>query len=141
MDKLLHRGKYAIKGEHAHEVKKPPTGLKAILPSAEFTTSDRFIYYAKLVWTLVWFGIFVTVSCYNLAVDVPDSIWATFWGWKIGITLVIGIGTTIWFFIGGVYDIRDMFHTLKTAKPNALDDGMVINHHNLGEQASDKKRV
>ena len=65
--------------------------------------------------------------------------WATFWAWRVGITLVIGIITTIWFFIGGVYDIRDMMITLKTAKRNTLDDGMVIDHHNLGEQASDKK--
>jgi Na+/proline symporter len=139
MDKLLHRGEYAIKGEHAKEIKKPPTGFKAILPSPEFTKSDKFIYYAKLTWSLGWFVVFVVFSAYNLAVDVPDSAWATFWTWKIGITLVIGIGTTIWFFIGGVYDLRDMMITLKTAKRNVLDDGMVIDHHNLGEQASDKK--
>lgn len=139
MDKLLHRGEYAIQGEHEHEIKKPPTGLKAILPSAEFTGSDKFIYYAKLVWTLSWFLIFVVVSLYNLAADVPDSSWATFWAWKIGITLVIGIITTVWFFIGGVYDIRDMFHTLGNVKRNVLDDGMVIGHHNLGEQSGDQQ--
>ena len=139
MDKLLHRGKYAIQGEHEKEVKKPPTGIKAILPSAEFTKSDKFIYYAKMVWSLIWFAIFVVVSSYNLAVDVPDSTWATFWGWKVGITLVIGIITTIWFFVGGVYDLRDMMITLKKVKRNVLDDGMVVNHHNLGEQAVDKK--
>jgi len=139
MDKLLHRGEYTIKGEHEKEIKKLPTGLKAILPSPEFTKGDKFIYYAKLTWSLGWFVVFVVFSSYNLAVDVPDSAWATFWTWKIGITLVIGIGTTIWFFIGGVYDLRDMMITLKTAKRNVLDDGMVIDHHNLGEQTSDKK--
>ena len=141
MDKLLHRGEYAIQGEHADKVKKPPTGIKAILPSAEFTRSDKFIYYAKLVWTLAWFAVFVIFSSYNLIYDVPDSSWAIFWGWKVGITFVIGVITTIWFFIGGVYDIRDMFHTLRTVKRNALDDGMVINHHNLGEQESDKQKL
>jgi solute:Na+ symporter, SSS family len=139
MDKLLHRGEYAIQGEHAQKIKKPPTGLKAILPSIEFTKSDKFIYYAKLVWSLVWFVIFVIFSSYNLVFDVPDSVWATFWTWKIGIILVIGIGTTIWFFIGGVYDIRDMMITLKTVKRNVLDDGMVVDHHNLGEQTTDHK--
>jgi Na+/proline symporter len=139
MDKLLHRGEYAIQGEHEKEIKKPPTGIRAILPSVEFTKSDKFIYYAKLVWSLVWFVIFVVISFYNLAFDVPDSAWATFWTWKICIVLVIGIGTTIWFFIGGVHDIRDMMITLKTVKRNVLDDGMVVKHHNLGEQAADKK--
>lgn len=139
MDKLLHRGEYAIQGEHEKEMKKPPTGLKAILPSAEFTKGDKFFYYAKMTWSLVWFGIFVVVSSYNLVFDVPDSTWATFWAWRIGITLVIGIVTTVWFFLGGIHDIRDMFHTLKTAKRNVLDDGMVVDNHNLGEQAADKK--
>jgi Na+/proline symporter len=139
MDKLLHRGEYAIKGEHEQEIKKPPTGLKAILPSAEFTKSDKFIYYGNLTWTLAWFSVFVIGSIYNIMVDVPDSSWATFWAWRIGITLVIGIITTFWFLIGGLQDVRDMFHTLKTVKRNALDDGMVVRHHNLGEQASDKK--
>jgi len=30
-------------------------------------------------------------------------------------------------------------HNLRSAKRNALDDGMVIDHHNLGEQSEDKK--
>jgi SSS family solute:Na+ symporter len=141
MDKLLHRGKYAIQGEHAKKMKKPPTGLKAILPSAEFSAGDKFIYYSKLTWTLSWFLIFVVVSSYNMIFEVSDSTWAIFWSWKIGITLAIGVITTIWFFIGGVYDMRYMFFTLKRAKRNVLDDGMVINHHNLGEQASDKDKV
>ena len=139
MDRLLHRGKYAIKGEHEQEIKKLPTGLKAILPSAEFTKSDKFIYYGNLTWTMTWFTIFVVGFIYNIMVDVPDSSWSTFWAWRIGITLGIGIITTVWFLIGGMQDLRDMFHTLKTVKRNVLDDGMVVNHHNLGEQASDKK--
>jgi len=36
-------------------------------------------------------------------------------------------------------NIRDMFNTLRKTKRNVLDDGMVIDHHNLGEQSSDKK--
>jgi len=139
MDKLLHRGEYAIQGEHQQTITKPPTGLKAILPSLEFTKGDKFIYYLQLAWSLGWILLFVAVTSYNLTFEVSDSMWATFWTWKIVITLVVGIGTTIWFFIGGVYDIRDMIITLKTAKRNVLDDGMVIDHHNLDEQASDKK--
>jgi SSS family solute:Na+ symporter len=140
MDQLLHRGEYAIQGEHEHEVKKPPTGLKAILPSAEFTFSDRFIYYAKLAWTLIWFLIFIIGTIYNLAVNVPDSSWALFWAWQFGINLVVGTITTIWFFIGGIYDVQDMFKTLRSAKREMLDDGMVVGHHNLGEQAVDKEK-
>ncbi len=139
MDKLLHRGEYAIQGEHAQAVKKPPTGLKAILPSPEFTKSDKFIYYAQMTWSLGWFAIFVTVSLYNIMFGASDNAWASFWSWNVGVTLVVGITTTIWFFIGGVYDMLHMFNVLRTAKRDVLDDGMVIKHHNLGEEAADKK--
>jgi SSS family solute:Na+ symporter len=139
MDKLLHRGEYVIKGEHEQKLSKPPTGLKAILPSAEFTRGDKLIYYANLTWTMLWFIVFVVGSIYNLMVDVPDSSWSTFWAWRIGITLVIGVITTVWFLVGGLNDLRDMFHTLKTIKRNVLDDGMVLNHHNLGEESEDEQ--
>jgi SSS family solute:Na+ symporter len=141
MDKLLHRGKYRIAGEHEKKVSKPPTGFKAILPSAEFSKGDKFIYFAKMSWSLGWFIIFVIFSIYNLLIDVPDSTWAKFWSLRVAITFIIGIITTIWFFIGGIFDIRDMINTLKKAKRNVLDDGMVVNHHNSGERASDKKEL
>jgi SSS family solute:Na+ symporter len=134
MDKLLHRGEYAIKEEHLHRISTPPTGIKAILPSAEFSKGDKFIYYSKMAWTIIWFGIFVIISIYNLVYDVSDNSWAKFWGWNTFITLILSIITTVWFFIGGIYDIKDMFKILRSAKRNALDDGMVIDHKNLGEK-------
>ncbi|MCK5878257.1 MAG: sodium:solute symporter, partial [Holophagae bacterium] len=48
MNRMLHRGNYAIKGEHGEEAALPPTGLKAILPSKEFTRLDKLLYYALL---------------------------------------------------------------------------------------------
>jgi hypothetical protein len=39
--------------------------------------------------------------------------------------LVIGIGTTLWFTIGCVSDLRDFFHRLRTEKIDSSDDGTV----------------
>jgi SSS family solute:Na+ symporter len=139
LDHLLHRGKYAIKGEHEHHVAKPATGLRALIPSKEFSFGDKIIFYAQMTWTLGWFVIFVVGTAINLRWDVPAESWATFWGWKIGITIVLGIGTTIWFIFGGLSDLKYMFNILRTAQRNDLDMGMVIDHHNLGENEKNGK--
>ena len=62
--------------------------------------------------------------------------WARFWWWKV--TVVIGVGTTIWFTIGGVRDLKALYTTLRTVKRDHLDSGMVVGHHNLGEEPEDK---
>ena len=141
MDRMLHRGKYAIKGDHAKNVEMPPVGLRAIRPSAEFSRSDKCIYYAKLIWTLTWFAIFAVGTIWNLSCDVSNDAWAVFWWWKIVVTVVIGVGTTIWFFLGGVHDMIDLYRTLRTVQRDHLDSGMVVGHHNLGEEAEDKELV
>ena len=132
MDKLLHRGEYVVTGDHEQGVVKPTTGWRALLPTEEFTLGDKFIYYGKLIWCLGWFAIFLVGSLYNLAYDVPVSSWVTFWGWRIGIIFVLGIGTTIWFTIGGIIDARDLFKTLGSANRDYGDTGMV-------EEESDDK--
>ena len=45
--------------------------------------------------------------------------------------------TTIWFTIGGLQDLKKMFSLLKTIKRNDLDDGTVIDDHNLNEDVSE----
>ena len=134
MDRLLHRGKYAIRGEHVGEVVEPVRGLRAVLPSKEFTTADKWIYYAFLTWTLGWFTVFAVGTIYCLTHDVSVDSWATFWWWKVAITIVVGVGTTTWFFIGGIHDIRDLFETLRTMKRDDRDDGRVVGHHIVADE-------
>jgi hypothetical protein len=38
-----------------------------------------------------------------------------------------------WFTIGGVLDLRAMFRRLHAYRPDARDDGTVIDHHNADE--------
>jgi len=134
MDRLLHRGKYVIKSDQVFEDAQPVAGWRAILPSAEFTKGDRFIYYGNLVWTVAWFAIFVFATIYCVRHEVSDDAWATFWWVKVIITIVLGVATTIWFFVGGIYDIRDLFKTLATLKRDHRDDGRVVDHHNVSDE-------
>jgi SSS family solute:Na+ symporter len=132
MDRLLHRGRWAIKGEHVGEVVKPVSGLRAILPTSEFSFWDKVIYYSKLAWTFGWWGIFLVGTLWGLGVfgsKPSDDAWVTFWWWKVWITVVIGVGTTIWFFFGGIHDMKDLFHTLRTMKRDMEDIGMVSEEH------------
>ncbi len=47
--------------------------------------------------------------------------------------MVMGAIVTVWFFIGGLKDLRYMFKTLATAKRDSLDDGMVFEHQNRAQ--------
>ena len=96
--------------------------------------SGPFIYYGNLTWTVGWFSVFIFATIYNLTHDVSDDTWATFWWVKVIITVVLGVGTTIWFLFGGVRDIRALFHTLATMKRDHRDDGRVVDHHNVADE-------
>ncbi len=61
MQRMLHRGEYAIKGEHAEKVTLPPTGLKAFMPTEEFTKWDKRLYAALMCWSLGWGAFFLIV--------------------------------------------------------------------------------
>ena len=137
MDRLLHRGKYAVKSEQAGDAALPVTGWRAILPSKEFTLGDKCIYFGNLTWTTFWFSVFVFATIYNLKYNVSDDAWATFWWVNVILTVVLGVGTTVWFLIGGIHDIRALFKTLATLKRDHRDDGRVVDHRNVADEPLD----
>lgn len=134
MERLLHRGKWTIKDDHDDATVEPVSGWRAILPTEEFTTGDKWIYYAKLVWTVFWFAVFVFGTAYALNFNVSLNTWIEFWWWKVMLTVVIGVGTTVWFFIGGMVDIKKLYERLRTMKRDHRDIGMVVDHHDLSEE-------
>jgi SSS family solute:Na+ symporter len=132
MDRLLHRGKYALTGDHA-DFALPATGWRALLPTKEFTLGDKCIYYGNLTWTVAWFGIFLFATIF-LRNNTSEDSWATFWWVKVVLTIVLGVATTIWFLIGGIHDIRDLFKTLATLKRDHTDDGRVAHGPEVSEE-------
>ena len=131
MDRLLHRGDYAVSGDHVHGVVKPVTGWRTFLPTKEFSRGDRVIYYFKFFWSWAWFAVFIGGTIYNLTHEVSDDAWATYWLVTIVVSGVIGVGTAIWFSVGGILDVRNLFRLLSTAERDDRDMGMVIDHHSL----------
>ena len=133
MERLLHRGKYAIAGDHEQNVDTPVSGLKAILPSREFSRGDKFIYYSQLTWTVGWVLVFLIGSFYNYYADVSDDSWAKFWAFYVAISFVVVVVTTVWFLIGGAFDMKNLFKRLVTAREIPDDTGMVVDHRNLAD--------
>ncbi len=136
LDRMLHRGKYAIKEEQVSD-KLPVTGWRAIFGTEEFTFWDKVISASVVIWSFGWFGVFLAGVGYHVLYGISEYWWERFWKYYMWICFVVGTGITVWFAIGGLRDLKIMFRTLASAKRNLEDNGMVINHHSRGEEIVD----
>ncbi|MHC4122495.1 MAG: sodium:solute symporter family protein [Planctomycetota bacterium] len=135
MDKMLHRGKYAIDEPDKIKAQLPARGIKALIGMGnEFNLRDKIIYLTTVGWTLLIVLVFIAGTIYNLVVDVKTQAWITFWKCYIWVLFAAVVITTVWFTFGGIIDLKKMFNLLAKMKRNDLDDGMVIDHHNIDEQ-------
>lgn len=56
-----------------------------------------------------------------------------FWKIWVGISFVLGVGTTAWFLVGGSLNIRGLFRSLREVRSCDDDDGRVVDGRNAGE--------
>ncbi len=141
MDRMLHRGAYEDPGEH--KVLKRDWSPKGIFKSIigitpEYTRGDRAIAY----------GLFANTFIFSFIIIFLGSlIWNIHWPWtnegwsvyflinNLVIPCVIAAITSVWFTIGGVKDLFDLFRTLaKRTKVNVLDDGRVEGNVSLADK-------
>jgi len=138
MEQLLHRGEYALPGEHQ---KAPhPHRWKWLGISPEFTRGDLCIYFAKIAWTGFWFTSFVIGTVVALVWGIPTEMWAKWWHFTVILGVVVGIITIVWFLWGGMRDLSSLLSTLRTAKRDPNDDGTVTHAGDLpvGQSAAPK---
>lgn len=134
LDRMLHRGQYAVEGPSPESVRRKWSWGAVIGFDHEFTRGDKIISGSLFAWGMFWFSIFAVMSLLYLIRPWPLSVWATYWHiYAIVIPIFIGVVTTIWFTWGGTRDLMRLFRDLPNVKRNALDDGSVVNHHNLDE--------
>ena len=141
MDRMLHRGKYAVASERKYETKakKRVTWGKLIGLDEHFTLGDKFLAGGLFGWSLLWFVVFVVGTVWNLISPWPIEVWSQFWFIVgIGIPIFFAAVTAVWFSWGGIRDMREFFRRLKEERVDVLDNGMVVNHHNLDD--SDTKK-
>ncbi len=137
MDKMLHRGKYEIKEENIIVNDVPLKGWKMLGMGKEFTKGDKIIYIIAYGWTFAWVVVFLIGTIFNLAGNVPDSSWMTFWKNYVIISLIASTIIIIWFTVGGIRDFKDMLQRLKTSVRDHRDDGTV--RHEASEKETQQE--
>jgi SSS family solute:Na+ symporter len=129
MDRMLHRGKYAVEGEEkkvAPPLWKRFNPIKLIGIDEEYTFWDRVIALSIFGW--IWSTLVLTMvgAAWNFIHPWSTATWLNWWLiFGLSIPFAVSIVTTIWFTIGGVREIRVFFRHLRVEKINVRDDGTV----------------
>ncbi|PIE23852.1 MAG: sodium:solute symporter [Planctomycetota bacterium] len=124
LDKLLHRGQYAV-GEDV--VEEHEAGFWEKLGfTREFSGRDKWVTWITISWPLIWTVIFVVVTIYNLSVDVPAESWLFFWRYWTWFVFATGFVILCWFTIGGILDLRQMFARMRALRDDEGDHGQLL---------------
>ena len=140
LERMLHRGKYAIDGEVKTQMKWTFSNVfsKLIGITPEYTLGDKIIAWGIFSYSIIYqFGLaFLMVLIWNSVKPWAADWWSVYF--MIIMLIVPGIMATItcvWFGIGGVVDLLRLFRDLKTRIVNPLDDGRVEGNMSLADKA------
>jgi Na+/proline symporter len=132
MDRMLHRGKYHKEGK---VLEKTSWSFKTLLPrllgiDSQYTKWDRVLAWSVFIYSICYgFGIFLVIITWNLFFPWPNTWWANwFWLNRYILSVIIGTVSTVWFTIGGTWDLMRLFKRLEEKETDLNDDGRVIGH-------------
>lgn len=137
MDKMLHRGEYAIEEDIADAEKEKQTKRRKVSWLArklgfteEFNRVDKIIYIAQYAWIGMWALVFFAGTAYHfyresIGDPIPDTAWLGWWKIHVGIFIAMAAIVTVWYGIGGAFNLVDLYRTLKDKKTDNADDGTV----------------
>ncbi len=129
MEKLLHRGKYAVADDTVKpggEVEKKRFSVRKLLGiTPEFSRFERVLFYGTFGWLMGWWLHFITGVTISVFYFIPDTAWSVFWYCKIILSVILGVGCTVWIFTGGIRDALRMFRDLQKERVDQNDDGFV----------------
>jgi len=130
--KMLHRGDYAVKGEHIEHIETLKSRWQKFVGiTPEFSKSDKILALFLIGWNaanLLWFVIFTAINLYFKLVHgvlISDHAWSTYFRVTIMISVVLSVPCTIWFTVGGIKDIKALYRHLDTCDRDHSDDGSV----------------
>ncbi|MBO5900760.1 MAG: sodium:panthothenate symporter, partial [Lentisphaeria bacterium] len=139
LDRLLHRGVYALEGEKEEKVawsfKTMWSKLIGITP--EYTLGDRVIAWSVFTYNIIYklFLAFIVVMIWNKISPWPKEWWSTyFYIVMLVIPSLAGVVTTVWFMTGGIIHLRQLFRDLAKRIDNPLDNGQVEGHVSLADR-------
>jgi SSS family solute:Na+ symporter len=138
MDKLLHRGRWAVEHDQTH-VSIPTRWHEKIFGiDREFNRRDRLIAYMIVGWFLMWLLVFAIGTIYAWLAQPGETDWAQFWLIYLYILFGMAVITTLWFTIGSCSDLLYFFRSLRTQQRDYSDDGMVKPHPADASPETDK---
>jgi SSS family solute:Na+ symporter len=138
MDRMLHRGQYALGGDavttKSASASRLATALERLGFDSEMTRRDRWVTVITLAWPVIFTIVFFSALIAHAAGWAPSStFWASAWFWYTAVALVAATCIVVWFTIGGIIDMKAMFAKLRTHHASQADDGRVVDHHNADE--------
>lgn len=130
LDRMLHRGIYNIDGENKNRAKFTCRTLLSYFVSItpEYTRGDKIIAWSFFGYTFIYQFLlcFIGVAIWNVFSPWPMKWWGgNFFITSLLVPAIIGIISTFWFFIGGVIDMKRLFHDLARRQEDPLDNGQV----------------
>jgi len=138
MDALLHRGAYRIQSENvvAALTKKRFWLARFLDVDEHFTRGDKILTYATFAYTTFWQVVAVGILIWTVTIGQLSTNWWFNYTMVTAVWLTVSIGAivTVWFTIGVIRDLRELFRALKNIQRIDTDDGTVRGHHNLGEE-------
>jgi len=125
MDKLLHRGPYAIAGEHPKQRRHVAGWQRLFGITEQFNRADRTTAFIIVGYFLLSLATFGFGMLYAFVAKPGDDAWAQFWHIYMGIQFLLLICGTLWLGIGGIRDMTRLFRDLNSAARDFSDDGTV----------------
>ena len=130
LEKMLHRGEYADDKSKVITSKwtLKNTFSKLIGITPEYTKGDRIIARSVFCYTFIYRFIicFVLVLLVNTVSPWRPRQWSVYYLITLIIVpTIVGLVSTFWFSIGGIIDLKQMFHDLAARKRDFTDDGRV----------------
>ena len=140
LERMLHRGKYSLDGEVKTRMEWSLRNVfsKLIGITPEYTLGDKITAWGIFFYSIVYQFIlaFVLVFVWNCFWRWPSEWWSTyFFVTLLAVPVVLAAITTVWFGIGGVIDLRQLFRDLRVRVVNPLDDGRVEDSMSIVDKA------
>jgi len=131
LEKMLHRGRYRVRGDHdtAQAPAKTKWSWKTALGiTDEFSLGDKIIYGIAIGKSMVLFVLFVIMTTLAVVVGLSDRQWSYYHRIMLAFWIFTSFAVAVWLTIGGVRDGIALFRDLKNVTRDYTDDGRVLDH-------------
>lgn len=126
LDKLLHRGEYAVKKSMVRSASGKKTLRDVLGITDEFTRLDKAIYIGSYLWIICFFALNLLCTAWNFWVkELPIGFWVGLWKSYVVILGVVMVGAAFWFTIGGLINLKELYRKLSGERVDDDDDGFI----------------